>query len=187
MPGRSRFLGRARLAALYAFIGALVLLSSPDPFLVAVGAVPVALGEGIRIWAAGHLVKSTRLITSGPYAYTQNPLYLGRLLILTGLAISARSPLHLNLVALLAGYAVFFFYYMPRKVRVEGARLARIHGQAFEIYHRSVPILFPRLRRHPPSEATPWSFRLMVRNQEPLALAGILAVMAVLVWKAGRS
>ncbi|MBI4168649.1 MAG: hypothetical protein HY510_01780 [Acidobacteria bacterium] len=185
MPERSRLLGRARLAAVYAFIGALVTLSRPDPFLVAMGAVPVAIGEGIRIWAAGHLVKSTRLITSGPYAYTQNPLYLGRLLILTGLAIAARSVLYLNLVALAAGYTFFFLYYIPRKVRVEGARLARIHGQAFEIYHRSVPILFPQLRRHPASETTPWSLRLMVRNQEPFVIALIFLVMATLAWKAG--
>lgn len=186
MPERSEVLGRIRLAIVYAFIGALVILSRPDPIQVAVGAGFVALGEGLRMWAAGHLVKSTRLITSGPYAYTQNPLYLGRLLILTGLGIAARAPLYLNLWALAAGYAVFFFYYMPRKVRVEGARLAEFHGQAFEIYHRSVPILFPRLRRHPSAETAPWSFRLMVRNQEPLVLAGLIVVMAALAWKAGR-
>jgi protein-S-isoprenylcysteine O-methyltransferase Ste14 len=186
MQERSTVLGRVRLAAMYAFIGALLILSRPDRLQLAVGAVFVAIGEGIRMWAAGHLVKSTRLITSGPYAYTQNPLYLGRLLILTGLAIAARAPFYLNLWALAAGYAVFFLYYMPRKVRVEGARLADLHGQAFEIYHGSVPVLFPRLRRHPSSESTPWSFRLMVRNQEPLVLAGLLVVMATLAWKAGR-
>jgi protein-S-isoprenylcysteine O-methyltransferase Ste14 len=179
---RSRILGWIRLAAVYAFIAALVYLSRPTPALFAVGAALALTGEAIRIWAAGHLTKSVRLVTSGPYAYTQNPLYLGRLLILTGLAIAARMPGHLNLVALALGYAVFFFYYIPRKLRVEGGRLARLHGEAFEEYHRRVPILVPRLRRHP-GGLEAWSFRLMVSNQEPLVLTGVALVLALLAWK----
>jgi len=38
------------------------------------------------------LHKTVALITSGPYRYTRNPLYLGRLLILTGLFIAATLP-----------------------------------------------------------------------------------------------
>ncbi len=186
MPERSKALGWIRLAVAYAFIAGLVLVSRPTPALVAAGAVITLLGESVRLWAAGHLVKSVRLVTSGPYAYTQNPLYLGRLLILTGLAIAARTWWHLNLVALAAGYAVFFLYYMPRKLRVEGGRLARLHGPAFEAYHRSVPILFPALKSYP-GDATPWSFGLMVRNQEPLVCLGLLFALGVLAWKAAIS
>jgi len=179
---RSRILGWIRLAAVYAFIAALVTLSRPTPALLAAGAALALTGEAIRIWAAGHLTKSVRLVTSGPYAYTQNPLYLGRLLILTGLAIAARTPGYLNLIALALGYSVFFFYYIPRKLRVEGGRLALLHGAAFEEYHRSVPILVPRLRRHGGGREG-WSFDLMVANQEPLVLTGLVLVFAVLAWK----
>jgi len=179
---RSRVLGWVRLALVYAFIGALLDVSHPTPVLFWSGAALVLAGEAIRMWAAGHLTKSVRLITSGPYAYTQNPLYLGRLLILTGLAIAARTPAYLNLVALAAGYAVFFGYYIPRKLRVEGARLARLHGEAFEAYHRSVPILIPALRRRTEGRER-WSFSLMVRNQEPLVIAGVGLALAVLAWK----
>src|SRR5439155_14709097 len=105
---RSKVLGWIRLALVYAFIAALVYLSRPTPALFRIGAALALLGEAIRIWAAGHLTKSVRLVTSGPYGYTQNPLYLGRLLILTGLAIAARTEAYLNLVALAAGYVVFF-------------------------------------------------------------------------------
>jgi len=182
---RSKALGRIRLAAVYAFIAALIWISRPIPALVAAGAAFVLLGEGLRLWAAGHLTKSVRLITSGPYAYTQNPLYLGRLLILTGLGIAARIDGYLNLVLLVAGYAVFFFYYIPRKLRVEGGRLARLHGAAFEQYRRSVPILLPALTRYPGGNE-PWSFGLMVRNQEPLVLTGIILVLGILIWKSAH-
>jgi hypothetical protein len=45
-----------------------------------------------------------------------------------------------------------------------------------------VPILVPALRRYPGGD-DPWSFRLMVRNQEPLVLAGIVLVLGLLIWK----
>ena len=185
MSERNRVLGWIRLAGVYAFIALLVYLARPTPALFAAGASLALLGEAIRIWASGHLTKSVRLVTSGPYAYTQNPLYLGRLLILTGLAIAAPMPGHLNLLALVAGYSVFFFYYIPRKLRVEGGRLARLHGAAFEEYHRSVPILFPALRRHAGGQEA-WSFALMVSNQEPLVFSGIALVLAILAWKAAH-
>ncbi len=182
VPERSRILGQVRLAALYAFLIVLVLLSRPTPLTLAAGAIAVVMGEGIRIWAAGHLVKSVRLVTSGPYAHTQSPLYLGRLLILTGLGIAARHETYLNLAALAIGYAVFFIYYMPRKLRVEGGRLARLHGPAYDQYARSVPALFPSLTRYP-GERAPWSFRQMVSNQEPLVVLGVLAALGALYWR----
>jgi len=41
--------------------------------------------------ASGHVQKDKQLTTSGPYAYTRNPLYLGSLMLATGFAIAARS------------------------------------------------------------------------------------------------
>jgi protein-S-isoprenylcysteine O-methyltransferase Ste14 len=45
----------------------------------------------IRALASGHVRKNEALATSGPYAYTRNPLYLGSLLMGVGFAIAARS------------------------------------------------------------------------------------------------
>lgn len=186
VPERSRFLGHLRLAGVYLFIVALVLLARPTRGLLLAGAVLAAAGEAIRLWAAGHLRKSIRLATSGPYAHTQNPLYLGRLLILTGLGLAARSAWGLNYVAMAAGYLVFFLYYIPRKLRVEGARLERLHGDAYAAYRRSVPILFPSARPFP-GDRERWSFRQMLRNQEPLVLAGLVLVFAFLAWKSRQA
>jgi protein-S-isoprenylcysteine O-methyltransferase Ste14 len=183
---RSRILGQVRLAIVYAFIVFLIVVSEPTMPLFVAGALTVLLGEAVRIWAAGHLVKSVKLIISGPYAHSQCPLYLGRLLILTGFGIAARSEGYLNLIALAIGYAVFFIYYLPRKLRVEGDRLAEFHGQAYENYRRRVPALFPSLRRYPGGDGR-WSFRLMVHNQEPLVLTGLMVTLALLYWKTTHS
>lgn len=182
MPERSVTLGRLRLLALFLFVAALIAVSRPTRGLLLAGVIVAAAGEGVRMWAAGHLKKSVRLAVSGPYAHTQNPLYLGRLLILTGLGIAAKSPYGLNWIALAVGYGIFFFYYIPRKLRVEGGRLERIHGEAYARYRASVPILFPSLRAYPGGEDR-WSFAQMVRNQEPLVLLGLAAAFA---WLASR-
>lgn len=183
---RSRILGYFRLAGVYLFVGFLVWVSRPSPALFVVGAIIVAAGESIRVWAAGHLVKSLELIDSGPYACTQNPLYLGRLLILTGFCIMAHNEYYLNWIALVLGYLIFFGYYIPRKLRVEGGRLQKMHGEAWVRYNAAVPILIPSLSRYP-GKRTPWSLGRAVKNQEYLVLTGILLVLAFFAWKTWRS
>jgi len=183
---RSKILGVIRLAAVYVFVALLVWFSRPTPALFALGALVVTAGEAVRIWAAGHLVKSLELIDSGPYAYTQNPLYLGRLLILTGFCIMARNEYFLNWIALALGYLVFFGYYIPRKLRVEGGRLQKMHGESWARYNAAVPILFPSFTRHP-GKNTPWSLSRAVKNQEYLVLSGVVLVLTFFAWKTWRS
>ena len=182
-------LGVLRVAVAYAFVAALVWLARPTPLLFLIGLVFVVVGESIRFWAAGHLLKSKELAVSGPYRYTQNPLYLGRFLILTGFCIMAYLPVTVrgvtipaNLLLLLASYAVFLAYYMPRKVRVEGQRLREIHGGSWESYFASVPILFPRLTPHG-ENLRGWTLERMARNREHWMAAGVTLVTLVFLVK----
>lgn len=144
--------GSARTLGMVAVLAALVVLCEPTPMSCALGLPIVALGLWWRVWAAGHLVKNVQLIVSGPYRHVQNPLYFGRLCLLTGLCLTARwevvvagRALPLNLVALGLGWLLFFVYYLPRKKRVEGGRLAGIHGEAYDAWAAAVPLIFPRL------------------------------------------
>ena len=184
--GYNRRLGLLRLAATYALMIALVMASRPTVLGVTAGFVLVALGEAVRFWAAGHLLKTAELVTSGPYRFTRNPLYLGRLLIFTGFAVMAQLPWGVNWIVLALGYAIFFGYYLPRKERVEPARLAQVHGEAYERYRRAVPALFPALRPYPDAGASGWSSDRMLRNREHWMLVGVLTVSLFLLWKAYR-
>jgi protein-S-isoprenylcysteine O-methyltransferase Ste14 len=179
---RSKLLGHVRLGFVYLFVALLVAFSRPTPLLFFLGTILVVAGEVLRIWASGHLVKSVELIDSGPYAFTQNPLYLGRFLILTGFCFMARSRYFLNWIALALGYAVFFGYYIPRKLRVEGARLQKMHGGAFLHYRASVPILFPSFTRYP-GKQTRWSLARSVGNQEYLVATGVSVALGLFAWK----
>src|ERR1041385_2139565 len=55
------------------------------------GRVVAMVGEGIRVWAAGHLEKSREVTTSGPYRWMRHPLYVGSSILALGIVIAARS------------------------------------------------------------------------------------------------
>ena len=177
------FLGGLRRLAAGLIVVVLLVLARPTPSWLAVGLVLVVLGEAVRVWAAGHLVKTAELVTSGPYRYTRNPLYLGRFLILTGLVVMVHLPYYGSWIALVIGWTLFFGYYLPRKERVEPARLAGVDGEAFDSYFSSVPALFPSLHPYEQSARLSWSWTRFVRNREHLMVAGLLLAALILVWR----
>jgi protein-S-isoprenylcysteine O-methyltransferase Ste14 len=156
---------------------ALVGFARPTRASVALGATLVVAGEGLRVWAAGHLRKTVELITSGPYAHTRNPLYLGRLLVFTGLCAAARLPYGASWIVLVAGAVVFFAYYLPRKERVEPARLLATHGERYRRYRSAVPALLPRATPYAAADRRAWSAARARANREHwMALALALAL-----------
>jgi hypothetical protein len=100
----------------------------------------IGLGEALRTWAAGHLVKDYELTVSGPYAYVRNPLYVGSLVSGVGFLVII-GDWRLAVAFVVAALAV----YIPT-VSQEEDYLQRMHGQAFQEYRRAVPSIIPRLR-----------------------------------------
>ncbi len=99
----------------------------------------VILGEALRTWAAGCLVKDEALTVSGPYAYVRNPLYLGSLLNTVGFLLIV-GDWRLAVGFLVIALAI----YLPT-VKQEEDYLRRMHGEAFEAYRQAVPGIIPRL------------------------------------------
>jgi protein-S-isoprenylcysteine O-methyltransferase Ste14 len=148
---------------------AVLVLAKPHPVLYPVGLGFILAGEGLRVWACGHLRKNKDVIMSGPFAHVKNPLYVGTLMILVGFCLAASRPDHPSIYILYVGLPVFllvfFFYYFPYKVRVEGDRLRRRFGEKFEEYDRNVPDLIPRLKPYRASDAR-WDVKLLSENSE---------------------
>jgi protein-S-isoprenylcysteine O-methyltransferase Ste14 len=149
-------------------------VASPTKHFFAIGATLCVLGEALRVWACGHLRKNQKVVQSGPYAHVKNPLYLGTCLILFGMVLAASNPgapgdrgasWYLLVLFLPFALGVFFFYYLPHKFRVEGGRLRRIFGPAWDEYDRKVPDFlpspWPRVR-----DPARWDAALVVRNSE---------------------
>ena len=132
------------------FLCAAVFFLSPSRHAKAflIGACVSLLGLAIRAWAAGHIRKNAQLATSGPYAFTRNPLYLGSFLLGLGFTIASG-----QLVLGLLFAALFLGIYLP-VMRVE----ASTHGGALWQGIRGLQAspcrcFFPALRRFAQSES----------------------------------
>jgi protein-S-isoprenylcysteine O-methyltransferase Ste14 len=152
-------------------------LAQPTWRSIALGAVVVVPGLLTRAFASGHVRKNEALATSGPYAYTRNPLYLGSLLIGMGFAVAARSWwIGVALVVM------FFAIYVP-VIKNEEAFL-RDKFPEFEDYARRVPRLLPRITPARSDDGgAGFSLSLYRKHREYNALIGALAMLAALVAK----
>ncbi len=168
------FVARLRVPSGFLLAAAFVWFSRPTAQSLAYG-VPIAVaGLALRAWAAGHLSKNQQLATSGPYAYTRNPLYLGTLIVAAGLAVAGRS---IGLALLFA--AVFLLVYLP-VILLEEQHLRRLFPE-YSGYADQVPSLLPRRKAWP--RAGRFSWELYRKNQEYQAALGLLAGVALLAWK----
>ena len=79
-----------------------------------------------------------RLVTTGIYAHTRNPMYLGHLVFLVGLTLLTRSPLSL---AVTAGLVHWF----DERARSDHRRLIGIFGDPYREYAERVPRWLPGL------------------------------------------
>lgn len=79
-----------------------------------------------------------RLVTSGPYALSRNPMYLGHIVFTLGLALVFRSPLA---AALLVERGLRF----SRRVRADEARLEKLFGEEYRVYRRRVSRWVPAI------------------------------------------
>lgn len=157
------------------------LLAVPDSDSILFGALIAAFGLLIRTMASGHLRKDEALATSGPYAYTRNPLYLGSAFLAAGFIVAGRSWVAGGIVAVY--FAIFYYAVMRSEERDVRERF----GAAFDEYARRVPLFFPRLTRAESAlqgEAQPpsvFSWAQYARNREYQALLGTIAGLAA-IW-----
>ena len=79
-----------------------------------------------------------QLVTDGPYRYTRNPMYLGHLIFLAGLALTFLSWLGLALF-------LFHIYWFQRRVREDEARLTALFGAPYTAYLGKVKRWIPGL------------------------------------------
>lgn len=171
----SRVARRIRVPLGFAFAVLYFWLARPTWRFLLLGAALIVPGLLIRALASGHVRKNEALATSGPYAYTRNPLYLGSLLIGLGFAVASRS-----LWVLVVLIAMFFVIYVP-VIRGE-ENFLRDKFPEFEEYARRVPRMFPRIGRSS-DQGSRFSFDLYWQHREYNALVGALGMIAALVAK----
>ena len=142
-------------------------LARPNASSLAVGAAIAVAGEGLRVWAAGHLEKGREVTASGPYRLSRHPLYLGSAIIGVGFAVASANA---AAAALVLVYLVLTY---GAAIRSEEAHLTEKFGAAYPEYKEG---------RSAQAERR-FSLERAMRNREYRAAAGLLLVLALLAWK----
>jgi protein-S-isoprenylcysteine O-methyltransferase Ste14 len=106
------------------------------------GVIAIAIGSGLMVWAWWLFRKSgtpirpteqaTALVTSGPFRFSRNPMYLGIVVMMLGIAVWVGSlPM---LIAPVGFFAVMSLVFIPYEER----RLRETFDDAFLAFTRSV-------------------------------------------------
>jgi protein-S-isoprenylcysteine O-methyltransferase Ste14 len=156
------------------------------------GALIVAIGEAIRLWAVHHIgaISRTRsdrlgpLVSSGPFALIRNPLYVGNILLWTGFTVSAQ------LVWLAPIIVVLLTLEYHAIVRWEEGLLTQRIGEPYSQYAAKVGRWLPSLSRLPSSseQATPVAAAFSWRETLFSERGTLIAIGAgfVLLWLKAR-
>lgn len=141
-------------------------LAAPTRVSLAMGALIAVIGEGLRIWAAGHLNKSREVTSSGPYQFFAHPLYVGSSVMALGVAIASSRVIVALAIALYMGVTI------TAAIWHEEAFLRAKFGGAYDTYRRGV------------SSPRAFSLQQVMANREYRAALGLVGVGLLLAWKA---
>jgi protein-S-isoprenylcysteine O-methyltransferase Ste14 len=178
VPSWSKIARRIRVPFGFLFAAAYIWLAQPTLISIVIGTCIAFAGLCIRGLASGHVSKNEVLATSGPYAHTRNPLYLGSIILATGFLIAAE-----NWWLPLIAAAMLVAIYVP-VIRAEEAFL-RARFSEFDDYAAQVPRLFPRVRSYQNRPGS-FSWHLYWKHREYNAALGaglmIIALVAKSMW-----
>jgi protein-S-isoprenylcysteine O-methyltransferase Ste14 len=155
---------------------------APRPAAIGWSLILVLPGLWLRAYASGYVKKNQELATTGPYAYTRNPLYLGSMMMAAGFAVALGSWAVAGVLA-----AGFLAIYVP--VIASEERFLRTTFPGFDAYCRAVPRLIPRLalasNRNSGPEGDPQGHFLLAlycEHREYNALLGVVLLYFSLIF-----
>lgn len=158
---------------------------------VYLGLAVCALGEALRLWGvftAGPLTRmqaapgGDALVTHGPYAYLRNPLYLGNVIIYTGVGVMT------DMWWIAAGAWAYFYIQYFFIIREEETYLLGHFGERYAVYCTNVGRLVPRVTPYIENgtpRATLWqSTRDALHSERRTFQAIVVAtlLMGVMAW-----
>tara|TARA_X000001036_G_scaffold438662_1_gene487121 strand:- start:678 stop:1253 length:576 start_codon:yes stop_codon:yes gene_type:complete len=162
--------------------------SYPEIQNVLIGLILITIGESLRIWAvsyAGGVTRTTKvgapsLCTSGPYSYTRNPLYIGNMVIYSGVVLIAGSLNILYTLIITWGFFTVQYYLI---IELEENTLINIFGKEYEKYINNVPKLFPRFSSWKNKDKyVPMKFYKTIKT-EKRTLQNILLLVLIIFFK----
>jgi protein-S-isoprenylcysteine O-methyltransferase Ste14 len=172
------------------FVIIMFLFENANVWSLILGFIIALTGEFIRFWGVSWAGSETRttgsvggtyLIISGPFAHVRNPLYVGNILMYTGLGIMSFSIFpYLQIVAL-----CFFFVQYYYIIREEEGYLRKTYGKSYEDYTLNVPRLIPRLTAYKAAnvEQPPFDSKDGLKSEKrTLQAFTIVTITILIIW-----
>ncbi len=172
------------------FILAALGWADPTPVSMAVGAAIALLGEFLRYWGVSYAGSLTRVtgsvgapdvIVSGPFARVRNPLYIGNILLYTGVAVMSQALWPWLAVVTFVFFCVQYALIVSR----EEEFLAGEFGDQYAEYKKNVPRFLPRVipYRHPVQEKQRPDWKAGARSERRTFQAiGTVTVLLLIAW-----
>ncbi len=171
------------------FLILMVIFAQPTPLSLVIGFVVVFAGELIRFWGVSIVGAETRttgtvggtfLITSGPFAYVRNPLYLGNMLLYAGVGVMSLALFPWLLLVAIVWFYVQYYLIVTR----EEEYLAERFGAEYEGYRREVRRFLPRLTPYrstqPPAKSVNPAEGLASERRTLQAIGLVTAALVIL-------
>lgn len=186
----SQFLFRNRSYTPLPFLAVMLIFAQPTLISLIAGFAAAALGEFLRAAGVFYVGSETRvtgsvgaskLVTSGPYSYTRNPLYVGNILIYLGIGIMSMALFPwLQLIAL-----VWFVFQYTLIVKEEEHFLREKFGQEYADYCAKVPRFLFRLTPYASWHPVDIDWRAGWSSESrTLQAFGLATLILVIIWLA---
>jgi protein-S-isoprenylcysteine O-methyltransferase Ste14 len=172
------------------FLILMFIFENANVWSLILGFIIALTGEFIRFWGVSWAGSETRttggvggtyLIISGPFAHVRNPLYVGNILMYSGLGIMSFSIFpYLQIAAL-----IFFFVQYYFIIKEEEGYLRKTYGASYEDYTKNVPSLLPRLTAYKADnvEQPPFDWKDGLRSEKrTLQAFTIVTITILLIW-----
>jgi protein-S-isoprenylcysteine O-methyltransferase Ste14 len=136
------------------FLLIMLLYINPNLFSILFGLSISICGEIIRIWAVSYAGSETRttesaggtnLVTQGPYSILRNPLYLGNILIYTGMGIMSNSLFPFLQICGIIYFSIQYYFI----IIVEENYLTNQFGEIYNVYRINVSRFIPGFKMIP--------------------------------------
>lgn len=171
------------------FVIVMIIYAKATMETLILGTICLLIGEFIRYIGVAYIggVSRTRtfstgqkLITGGIFSHVRNPLYIGNLLLSTGLIIFANVHLYFTI-----GFVIFFFLQYIPMILWEENNLRGVFGEEFVEYCNKVPRWIPAIMpKMPSNEKIKGEYVTAAKSEKSTVLAALL-LYGLIIWRSG--
>ena len=172
------------------FLFAMVVFAQPTTQTMLAGSVVAMIGELMRFWGvayAGSLTRVTggvgapEVVISGPYAHLRNPLYVGNILMYSGIGFMSNALFPWLLLVVV----IYFVFQYEQIVALEEEFLQKEFGADYDEFKKNVPRFIPRLApyEHPAQDHQLPNWKEAIHSEiRTLQAFGLVLLVLIALW-----